>query len=357
MSMEKKRIDELSIGTGASLFEAMERMDKADCKLLMVRQGEAFAGLVSIGDIQRSILANRSLSTSVSSVIRSDILFCKDSDPADVVKSIMLANRCEFMPIVDDSMRLVRVIAWEELFESPRLRNDRHVPVVIMAGGLGLRLRPLTNVIPKPLIPVGERTILEQIIDNFSSIGSRDFFLSVNYKSGLIEYYLSTLELGEAKVDFIREDSPLGTIGALRLLRDRLEPGPFFVTNCDILVQFDYNAVLDHHLVSGNAITIVSAMKRIDIPYGVLRFSDGGALRSIDEKPSQSYAVSTGLYVIDREAIDLIDEGEALGFPDLAARVMEKGGTVGVFPISEGSWFDIGNWDEYERTLREAKGS
>ncbi|MCE1195422.1 NTP transferase domain-containing protein [bacterium] len=326
-------------------------MDETEAKLLLVTDDGHLLGLLSIGDVQRGILARLPMSTPAGKILRKDFLYCGVGDDPQKIRELMLENRCEYMPLVGDSFALADVVAWEDLFGVRKPTDKRRAPVAIMAGGLGLRMKPLTNVIPKPLIPVGDKSILERIISNFADSGCDEFFLCVNYKAAMIEYYLSTVDLGKAVLAMVTEDKPLGTAGALRLLRGKVKE-PFYVTNCDILVDADYAELLAHHEKTGDKITIVSALKTMDIPYGVLHFLEGGVLDRIEEKPVQSISVNTGMYVVDPSVLDLIGDDESIGFPDLVDRVRQEGGKVGVFPVSEKSWYDIGNWDEYVATLR-----
>lgn len=349
--MTRERISALSIGKDCTLIGALKRMDETEAKLLMVTDDGHLLGLLSIGDVQRGILARLPMSTPADKILRKDFLYCGVNDFPQKIRELMLENRCEYMPLVGENFTLVNVIAWEELFGVRKPVNKRRAPVAIMAGGLGLRMKPLTNVIPKPLIPVGDKSILERIISNFADSGCDEFFLCVNYKAAMIEYYLSTVDLGKAALAMVTEDKPLGTAGALRLLRGKVKE-PFYVTNCDILVDADYAELLAHHEKTGDKITIVSALKTMDIPYGVLHFLEGGVLDRIEEKPVQSISVNTGMYVVDPSVLDLIGDDESIGFPDLVDRVRREGGKVGIFPVSEKSWYDIGNWDEYVATLR-----
>ncbi|MDP2790396.1 MAG: nucleotidyltransferase family protein [Rectinemataceae bacterium] len=351
--MTKERILSLSIAKDCTLINALKRMDETESKLLMVTDDGHLLGLLSIGDIQRGILARLAMDTPAGKILRKDFLYCSVDDSHQKIRALMLENRCEYMPLVGERFTLVDVMAWEELFGVRKPTNKRRAPVVIMAGGLGLRMKPLTNVIPKPLIPVGDRSILERIIANFADTGCDEFFLCVNYKAAMIEYYLSTVDLGGSVLKMVREDKPLGTAGALKLLEGQIKE-PFYVTNCDILIDADYPELLAHHQKTGDTITIVSALKTMDIPYGVLYFSEGGVLDRIEEKPVQSISVNTGMYVVDPSVFDLIGNNESIGFPDLVDRVRSEGGRVGVFPVSEKSWYDIGNWDEYVATLRDS---
>ena len=280
-------------------------------------------------------------------------MYAHPGDDRDKVKEQMLAMRAELMPVVDEDGQLVDVIFWNEvLADMPTIDNRPKidVPVVIMAGGLGTRLKPLTNIIPKPLIPIDEKTILETIIDQFEKIGCKKYYLSVNYKSEIIEYYIDKLNK-KYDITFLKEDKPLGTIGSVSLLKGKINK-PFFVSNCDILVDQDYRDVYDYHVNNKNDITIVSAIKSFHIPYGVIETGDNGLLKGISEKPDVSYMINTGVYIIEPQLITEIPENTFYHITDLIEKVRKNGGRIGCFPVSEKAWTDIGDRNEYLKTIK-----
>jgi len=262
----------------------------------------------------------------------------------------MMRIRTECMPVVDDDGKLVNVYFWKDLFKNQIQERDLlSLPVVIMAGGKGTRLKPLTNVIPKPLIPIGKKTILEEIMDQFESIGCKEFHMSVNYKYDMIEYYLSQLD-HKYNISFFREEKPLGTIGSVSLLKNKITT-PFFVSNCDIIIDQDYRDVYEYHQNNGNDITIVTAVKNYAIPYGVIETGDNGVMTGLSEKPEFSYMINTGVYILQPELINEIPEGEFFHITHLMDKVRTRGGKVGCFPVSNGSWKDMGEWPEYLKMI------
>ena len=252
------------------------------------------------------------------------------------------------MPVLDDKGNLVRVYEWNELFDIEHNTNNRKkitLPVVIMAGGKGTRLKPITNVIPKPLVPVGDKTILEVIMDQFEGIGCKKFYMSVNYKADMMEYYLSQLD-HKYDIEFFMEDKPMGTIGSVALLKDKIIT-PFFVSNCDIIIDQDYREVYNYHCHNKNDITIISAIKGLQIPYGVVETSADGIMTELREKPELTYMVNTGVYILQPDLINEIPDNSFYHITDLINSVKQKGGKVGCFPVSEKSWTDIGDWQGY----------
>jgi len=330
------------ISKDASVLEALYKMDSLDRKLLIVLDGEKFHGLISIGDIQRAIIANKPLSVHVSDVIRQNIRISKPEDSFDDIRQMMIDFRMELCPVVNNENEIIDVFFWEDLFTEKQQPADLFdLPVVIMAGGKGTRLKPLTNVLPKPLIPISEKTMLEEIFDRFSFHGCNRFFISTNYKSEFIEYYLNSLKL-PYEIKIFREDRPLGTAGSLSLLKGLLQT-TFFVTNCDILIEQDYSEILKFHKENNNDITIVAAIKIYPIPYGTIESGNGGKLISLAEKPEITFKINSGMYVLEPSVLDYILPDQVVDITQVIEKINNLNGRIGVFPVNERSWKDIGD--------------
>ena len=339
------------IHTDASIMDALKLMDKIDKKLVLIIAENKFIGLLSAGDIQRAIIQSKPLQTAVQDIIRTNIKVAKSDDSFQTIKKMMMDYRMEMCPVISESNEILKVYFWEDIFEinKPTLNSKLDLPVVIMAGGLGTRLKPLTNVLPKPLIPIGERTMLEEIMDRFAVHQCSDFYISVNYKADLIEYYINDLNL-PLNINFFRETKPLGTAGSLSLLKDKIKK-TFFVNNCDIIIDQDYTEIYNYHKEHNNKITIVAALKQFLIPYGTVETSDGGELIAIKEKPDMNFWINTGMYLLEPEVLKEIPEGDFFHITHLIDKLKSQGKKVGVFPVSEGSWLDTGEWGEYNKTL------
>lgn len=350
--MELTKIQKRIISGTNTLIQALTQMDERGVKLLFVFENEKFLGILTIGDIQRAIIRNVDLNSAVLSILDKKKIYAKVTDDMETIKKKMYSLRAECMPLVSDDGQLLDVFFWKEMFnENKQGRTDKiDIPVVIMAGGLGTRLKPITNVIPKPLIPINEKTILETILDQFKGIGCVKYYLSVNYKREIIEYYLNNLE-EKYDVTFLKEDKPLGTIGSVSLLKGKIDK-PFFVSNCDIIVDQDYRDVYDYHVNNKNDITIVTAIKSFHIPYGVIETGADGLMEGISEKPDKSYMINTGVYILEPQLINEIPNDTFYHITDLIEKVRARGGRVGCFPVSEKSWTDIGDWNEYMKIIR-----
>lgn len=343
----KKRI----IGSSISLLDAMKLMDEVKVKMLFVFDDGHFQGIVTIGDIQRAIIRNVPMTNPISSILDGNKKYVRADEDIDEVRQKMLSLRAECMPVVDEQGELVNVYFWSDLFRhsESQHREKINLPVVIMAGGKGTRLKPLTNVIPKPLVPIGNKTILEEIMDQFEAIGCTKFYMSVNYKSDMMRFYIDQLEHAY-DIDFFEEPKPLGTIGSVSLLKDKIKT-PFFVSNCDILIDQDYRDVYEYHRDNHNDLTIVTAVKSFKIPYGVIETGAEGLMKELQEKPEHTYMINTGVYVLNPELIEEIPEGEFFHITHLMEKIKTRGGRVGCFPVSEHAWKDMGEWSEYLKMI------
>ena len=315
----------------------------------MVFNKSDFIGLLSIGDIQRAIINNIDLNSPIENILRKEIILAKEGDSIDVVRKKMFQIRAEYMPVINDDNEITKVFFWEDIFEyeKPQPKNMFSLPIVIMAGGLGTRLKPLTNVLPKPLIPIDEKTIIEHIFDRFHEHGCNEFYISVNYKAELIEYYLTEQHLPYS-LTYFKEEMPMGTAGSLSLLKGKINK-TFFVSNCDIIIEQDYSEILDYHKSANNEITIVAALKTYNIPYGTIQSGINGELTELIEKPEITFKINSGMYILEPHLVDEIPENEFFHITYLIEKVKARHGQVGVFPVSEKSWKDIGEWDEYLR--------
>lgn len=345
------KIKNIIISPSVSLVEAMKRMDDEEVKMLFVFEGEHFEGIVTIGDIQRAIIKNVPLNSTILAILQKDKQYATLGEDRETVRQKMLRLRAETMPVVNEKGELVDVYFWSDFFSHPeeQHREKINLPVVIMAGGKGTRLKPITNVIPKPLVPVGDKTILEVIMDQFESIGCHKFYMSVNYKADMMKYYLSQLN-HKYDIEFFMEDKPLGTIGSVSLLKGKITT-PFFVSNCDSINEQDYREVYDYHVNNHNDLTIVTMVKTFKIPYGVIETGEDGLMTSLSEKPELTYQVNTGVYVLNPELIEEIPEGEFFHITHLMEKVKTRGGRVGCFPVSEHAWRDMGEWPEYLKMI------
>lgn len=349
--MKPQDIEKRSIEVSKSILEALKLMDSSKTKLLFVFDGNKFVGLLTIGDVQRAILKDIILTSSIFTILDKNKVYASVNESVEEIKNKMTKLRAECMPVVDENGNLVKVYSWKDLFGSKAHTEypSLNIPVVIMAGGMGSRLAPLTNIYPKPLIPIGEKTIVESIMDKFVNYNCHDFYMSVNYKADTIKNYFDFINNPEYNVSYFQEDKPMGTAGSLRLLKDKIN-STFFVSNCDILIEEDYANILEYHRSNKNELTVVAAVKTISIPYGTIITGENGLLESIEEKPTLSFKINTGLYILEPSLLDDIPD-EFFHITHLMEKLKSQGRRVGVYPISQNDWKDMGDWNEYLKLI------
>lgn len=340
-----------TINPKSTLLDTLKKMDVLDKKLLIVIDDEKFLGLISAGDIQRAIIQNKSLDTLAINVLRQDIKVAKPEDSFESIKQLMLEFRMELCPVINERNEITEVYFWEDIFEDrkPRPAKQFTLPVIIMAGGIGQRLKPLTNVLPKALIPIGEKTMLEEIFERFSNHGCKEFYISINYKAELIEYYIKNQNL-PYHLEFFKEKIPLGTAGSLALLKEKIFQ-TFFVSNCDILIEQDYSEILDYHRENKNEITVVAALKHYSIPYGTIETGNNGRLIGLHEKPDFTFKINSGMYILEPHLLDEMPDNTFFHITHLIDSIILRNGKVGVYPVSAKSWKDIGEWAQYYKNV------
>lgn len=340
-------IRDFLIDEDSTMIEAMQQLDKVAKKVLFVVRGDYFVAAITDGDIRRWILKKGNLDATVKDIANYNPKFLYEKDKKKP-KELMKKHSIEALPILDEDNNIISVTLWnDKQIESKKTLN---VPIVIMAGGLGTRLYPYTKILPKPLIPIGEIPIVEHIINRFTSYGVDQFFLVVNHKKNMIKAYFNEIDRNY-KVDFVDEDIPLGTGGGLSLLKGKIE-GTFILSNCDILIEENYSKMLNFHKNEKNLITMICSLKKIRIPYGVIEIKDNGQIDSMKEKPELSFFANTGMYIVESSVIEELEDNFKIGFPEVIEQYIAKGEKIGIYPISENGWMDMGQFDEMEEMRR-----
>ncbi len=347
-------IEDLKITNDSKIIDAIKQMDTTKRKLLIVVKSNSFFSMLSIGDIQRAIIKGYSMDEPVEDILRPDhkITIAHPGDSLETIRINILKHKAEFMPVVNEEGSVQKLYFWEDIVDiTDQVQEDKiNIPAIIMAGGKGTRLKPITNIIPKALIPIGEKPIIELIIDKLSETGVKNFFISVNYKKDIIKQYFQQHEK-TYNITFIEEDKPLGTGGSLYLLKNKLQ-GTFFVSNCDILIDQDLREVYRYHQENQNELTIISALKHYPIPYGTLETGEEGVLKNMKEKPELTFQVNTGMYILEPHLLGEIPENTFFHITWLIEKIQKRNGKVGVFPVSERSWVDIGIWKSYQESIQ-----
>lgn len=336
-------IKDFLINENNSLIEAMEQLDRVAKKVLFVISDHGLVAALTDGDIRRWILKKGSLEVEVKEIANYHPKFLTRKEK-DNARKFLKEQSMEAIPIINSRNQIVSIVFANDEIVKPKRQLD--IPVIIMAGGLGTRLYPYTKILPKPLIPVGEIPIVEHIVNRFVENGCKEFYLILNYKKNMIKAYFNDLEK-DYQLNYIDEDTPLGTGGGLSLLKGKIH-STFILTNCDILIDEDYQKTMYFHKKQANFITMICSMKRIRIPYGVVEISESGEIEEMKEKPEISLFVNTGMYVVDGSVIDEIEDDKEMGFPDIIEKYRKQGKKIGIFPISDKAWMDMGQLDELE---------
>ena len=304
------KIESQIVNADLTLIAALKKMDEVKTKRLFVFNDNKFDCILTMGDIQRAIIRNVDLLQPIAEILDREKIYAKEGQSIETIKEVMFRENIDCMPILNSDGEIIDILFWADVFKKSVVdaREKIDLPVVIMAGGKGTRLKPITNVIPKPLVPIRNKTILEVIMDQFESIGCHKFYMSVNYKADMMKYYLSQIE-HHYDIEFFMEDKPLGTIGSVSLLKGKIKT-PFFVSNCDSINEQDYRDVYDYHVSNHNDMTIVTMVKSFRIPYGVIETGEDGLMVELKEKPEHTYMVNSGVYILNANLIDEIPEGK-----------------------------------------------
>lgn len=337
-------LENLFIEEEQTIIEAMQRLDQVARKILFIQKDGKLAAALTDGDIRRWILAGKSLNSPVKEAANYKPLFLYESE-RDRAKQLMKEKSIEAVPIVDADKKIVNIVFWNDK-EIAIEHASIDVPVVVMAGGLGTRLYPYTKILPKPLIPVADVPIAEHIINRFRQFGCQDFYLVVNYKKNMIKAYFNELERDYA-ITYVDEDIPLGTGGGVGLLKGKIN-STFILTNCDILINEDFAKIYAFHQEKQNKITMICSLQNFTIPYGVVEIEKDGSIGELKEKPTMSFFTNTGCYIVEPEVIDEVPAGVSIGFPEIIENCKAKGEKVGVYPIGEKAWMDMGQMDTLE---------
>ena len=340
-------IEDLIINEDMPVLQAMQILNDKEKKILFIAPELKLKAVLTDGDIRRHILRGGRLDAKVSEIANYNFLSLKAGQRSQA-NSFMIKHSIYALPLLDSDGVIADVVFFDE--SSVKVNKSLDLPVVIMAGGLGTRLYPYTKILPKPLIPVGEKPIIEHIIDHFKAFGCNDYKIIVNHKKNMIKAYFNELNK-DYNVDFADEEVFLGTGGGLALLKDKVK-GPFFLTNCDVLIEADYNEIYKFHQKNGNLITVVCALKHVTIPYGVFNLNGEGEIESVTEKPTFNFLTNTGMYLVDGRIIEELEENKVISFPEIMENYRAKGFKVGVFPVSEDSWMDMGQLEELEAMRR-----
>lgn len=331
-----------------TLFETMELINKTALQFaVVIDEKNCLLGTVTDGDIRRGILRGEGLDVPISTIMNTTPITAKSNLSISKYKQLMKLKKLKQLPIVNELNQVVDVLFIDTL----QLATNKN-QVVLMLGGLGTRLRPLTNDIPKPMLKVGNKPIVETIIDGFKQYGYTNFIFSVNYKKEVIQNYFQTGEAFGVQIDYVEEEKRMGTAGALSLIENR-PTDSFFVMNGDLLTQVNFDQLMQFHVEQGALATMCVREYEYQVPYGVIE-TNGTDLIGIKEKPVHRSFVNAGIYVLSPEVFDYIPQDTFYDMPTLFEALIADGKKTSVFPIHE-YWLDIGQVDDFQRANEQYK--
>ena len=344
-------ISDILVFKSHKIIDVIKIIDNSSKQIaLVVDEDKKLLGTINDGDIRRALLNNISLDDTVEKVYFKKPTVANINDTKETILNICRTKKLHQIPIVDNDNNLLGLEILDELIVSKTKSNK----VVLMVGGLGTRLRPLTDTTPKPMLLVGGKPILQTIVEKFVSYGFVNIIMCVGYKSNIIQDFFEDGSRFGANIEYILEDKRMGTAGALSLLSETQKPTePFFVMNGDLLTNVNFENMLDFHMSQDAKATMCVREYDFQVPYGVVNINNG-KITSIDEKPTHKFFVSAGIYMLDNSCIDLIPDDEFYDMPTLFEKMIKNNDNTVSFPIRE-YWLDIGRFDEYEKANVEYK--
>lgn len=347
--MNDKELSSLFISSDQSIRAAMQCIDRGSCGIALVVDSEGkLQGTITDGDVRRAILSGTDLESPVSFILSKKIsspypkpVTASEETEASVLVELMQENLLRQIPILDKEGRVKDLVMIDDLMPN----KDLSIQAIIMAGGMGTRLRPLTEDIPKPMLPVGGKPLIELLVKQLCQSGIRRVNIATHYKSEVILNHFGDGRAFGVDLNYVNEDKPLGTAGALGLMGVPREP--LLVINGDILTQVDFRSMLAYHQEHRSDMTVGVKQYEIKVPYGVVE-CEGSRVSALKEKPQTQFLVNAGIYLLEPRVYDFIPNGEHFNMTDLIQRLIDSNLMVISFPIIE-YWLDIGQHSNYEK--------
>jgi dTDP-glucose pyrophosphorylase len=341
-------ISKIKLKPTSTIKEALEIIDKGAIKIaLVVDENDKLLGTITDGDIRRAILNNKDLNDIILDIYYKNPIIATNNSSKDEIINICITNKIYQIPIVDEKNRVIKIVLLDEILKPKKYSNK----VVLMVGGLGTRLRPLTENTPKPMLHVGGKPILQTIVEKFVNYGFIDIIMCVGYKSTIIQDYFGDGSRFGANIEYVLENKRMGTAGAISLIDKEKLKEPFFVMNGDLLTNVNFENMLEFHLQNNAIATMAVREYDFQVPYGVVNIKNDKII-SIEEKPIHKFFVSAGIYILNPETIDYIPKNRFYDMPVLFENLIKNDKITISFPIRE-YWLDIGRIEEYERANKE----
>jgi|TARA_B100001964_G_scaffold179856_1_gene198619 dTDP-glucose pyrophosphorylase len=334
----------------STIKQSIKKLNETGEKtLVVVNKDQVLLGTVSDGDIRKAILKKLDINRQIKSFYQKKPFFLyEDKININKARKIFLDNNYGLIPIVSSQKKLINILFLKDVMKNKKIIKQKiSIPIIIMAGGKGTRMEPFTSVLPKPLLPINGKTVIDHIIDNFLKYGAKNFTLSVNYKSKILKAFFMEKDK-RYKIKFIEENKPLGTAGSLRLLKNKIKTN-FIVTNCDVIFMMNYKTLYDYHNVNKYDLTLVACHNNFTIPYGICSIDKNNLFKKIEEKPKIDILANGGFYILKPSMLELIPKDKEYHMTDLINDAKKINKKIGIFPVSDECWIDIGQWDTYKK--------
>ena len=348
-----RNLDLYFIDIDNSIKESMIKIKKNGTRtLLVVKKNRYLLGTLSEGDIHSALIKDYSLNSSIKSIYnKTPKKISSESFNSNRVRKIFLDKQIGIIPVVDKKNFVKKIISWEDVFGSKKNHSElSKIEVIIMAGGKGERLKPYTSVLPKPLVPINNKPMLEHIISNFKFFNLQNFHFVLNHQANLIKTYFNNSK-ENYKINFITEPKPLGTVGGIKLVK-KIKSNNFFLSNCDTLFKIDYIQLYNYHEANDNFLTIVVSKVHHEFSYGFCKVKKK-RLISIKEKPKLDFIANTGFYVMKKEILRLIPKNKKFDLTDLINKCLDLKKKIGVYEISNNSWTDLGKLSDFSKAFKD----
>ncbi len=345
----KNKWQKTLVNTTATLKQCMKVINQnITFKIaLVIDSNSKIKGVITDGDIRRALLNGKNLETTAPDIMNKSPLTISESFPIESARNLMITKGISSLPVVNDKNEVIDIVVLTEDLDLKTIEN----PVFLMAGGFGSRLKPLTDDCPKPMLKVGPRPLLETIILKLKAQGFRNFYISIHYLADQVKDHFGDGSRFGVNIDYVQEESPLGTGGALSLLPSSISKLPLLMLNGDILTNIDFTQLLEFHEKNNNLATMCVKQYQYQVPYGVIN-GDGHIITSIVEKPTHSFFVNAGIYVLNNSIVTSLDSEEVKDMPSLLEEKMQSGKTISMFPIHE-YWLDIGRMEDLHRAQKD----
>lgn len=342
-------IKKILINQDDTILNAMKKMNKTGyVNLLVIDKFKKLKGTITDGDIRRNLLKDNNLKKKLNSIYNKKYFYLKKNQKlTDKMNNFIMRNKHVIIPIVNHKKIPISYISFNEKLNN---KNKKFEPnrIVIMAGGIGTRMRPFTDILPKPLVPLKGKPMILSIMDNFKKYNFNDFTITLNKKEKILDIFLNQFK-NNYSFDYFKETKPLGTAGCLRKMNFKND---FFLTNCDTYININLQNLLKFHKSSKSLLTMVASIKSLNLSFGECILDNNGKLKKILEKPKKNYLTNTGLYIMRPDIKNYLPKKNNFGMDDVISSLLKSKKKISVFPIPNDAWKDTGSWTDYLNTFK-----